>query len=318
MSARWLIVTPLSGRTVFAVVLAVLLVVMATVVGLLWWLGSAPTESTTVQLDVIKIGLSVGVGGGGVLALYLAWRRQHSTEETLRHQQQVAAATEVDARERRINDHYAKAIDQLDSDKAPVRLGGVYALERLAQNAPDQRQRIVDVLCACLCGPSASKGDDGVLDERVVRPAIQRVLTSHLRPGARFWPDIDLYLIGAELGEFDFRDCHVRDANFEDAIFVGPAQFDNARFAGDVRFVTSTFTTDVYFDGACFDAGVWFSGAQLKIATFTGTRFEGLVDLRGMHNDGESVHLPSLSEAIFVNGVPREVVPFLDRPDEGL
>lgn len=115
----------------------------------------------TARFDALRTGLSVGLGGGGVFALYLAWRRQHSTEiglaqkqqdqadvarayelqretfETTRlYQERVAAATERDAEARRITDLYTKAVEQLGSDKAPVRLGGLYALERLAQATP--------------------------------------------------------------------------------------------------------------------------------------------------------------------------------------
>jgi hypothetical protein len=52
-------------------------------------------------------------------------------------------------REGHITDRYAKAIELLGSDKLEVRLGGVYALERLAK---DSRERdsstILEVLCA--------------------------------------------------------------------------------------------------------------------------------------------------------------------------
>lgn len=82
--------------------------------------------------------------------MYLAWRRQHSTEiglaqkqqdqadvarayelqretfETTRlHQERVAEATEKDATDRRITDLYARSVEQLCSGKAPVRLGGL-------------------------------------------------------------------------------------------------------------------------------------------------------------------------------------------------
>ncbi|HWM04943.1 MAG TPA: hypothetical protein VNP92_21600 [Actinophytocola sp.] len=43
---------------------------------------------------------------------------------TQAHQERVAAAAEVDAEARRVTDLYTKAVDQLGSDKAPVRLGG--------------------------------------------------------------------------------------------------------------------------------------------------------------------------------------------------
>jgi hypothetical protein len=46
-------------------------------------------------------------------------------------------------------DRYTKAIDQLDDTKAlAVRLGGLYALERIAHDSPDDRATIAEVLCA--------------------------------------------------------------------------------------------------------------------------------------------------------------------------
>ena len=63
-------------------------------------------------------------------------RRQH-------HQEIATDLTDRDATERRITELYTKAVEQLGNDKTPVRLGGLYALERLAQDNPAQRQTIV-------------------------------------------------------------------------------------------------------------------------------------------------------------------------------
>lgn len=46
-----------------------------------------------------------------------------------------------------------KAVDQLGSDKAAVRHGGFYALERVAQDNPARRQTIVEVICVYLRAP---------------------------------------------------------------------------------------------------------------------------------------------------------------------
>ncbi len=59
----------------------------------------------------------------------LAFRRQH-------HQEIATLLTDLDATERRITELYTKPVEQLGNDKAPVRLGGLYALERLAQDNP--------------------------------------------------------------------------------------------------------------------------------------------------------------------------------------
>jgi hypothetical protein len=55
---------------------------------------------------------------------------------------------EHDAGERRITELYTKAADQLGSDRAPVRIAGLYALARLGETAESQRQTIVNVVCA--------------------------------------------------------------------------------------------------------------------------------------------------------------------------
>src|SRR5205823_15025391 len=103
-------------------------------------------QGPQIQLDTIRTAGTLVVGTGGAVALLLTARRQRYTELTLVH-------TDRDVTERRITELYTKAADQLGSDKAPVRLAGLYALERLAQNNPTQRQTIVNLLCAYLRMP---------------------------------------------------------------------------------------------------------------------------------------------------------------------
>ncbi len=140
--------------------------------------------------------------------------------------------TRDDAAARRITELYTKAAEQLGSDKAPVRLAGLYALERLAQDNPAQRQTIVNVLCAYLRMPyepiepppgevgSVNQGTDAGqpvddlelmdtahvrqrLEEQQVRKTAQNVLLAHLLPAAdehgvpthpHYWEDIELDL----------------------------------------------------------------------------------------------------------------------------
>lgn len=71
----------------------------------------------------------------------------------MNQQREANEAAKHDATERRLTDLYVKAVEQLGSDKPAVRHGGLYALERVAQNNPDQRQTIVDVVCAYLQAP---------------------------------------------------------------------------------------------------------------------------------------------------------------------
>jgi hypothetical protein len=67
----WKIVAGVIGVVVLTVV----------VVTVLWWVGTRGLDGkdlVSARLDALKVGLSIGVGSGGLFALYLAWRRQRS------------------------------------------------------------------------------------------------------------------------------------------------------------------------------------------------------------------------------------------------
>ena len=52
------------------------------------------------------------------------------------------------SREGQITERFTRAIDQLGSDKQDVRLGGIYALERIANDSPADRRTVAAVLAA--------------------------------------------------------------------------------------------------------------------------------------------------------------------------
>ncbi|MFC4082534.1 pentapeptide repeat-containing protein [Amycolatopsis samaneae] len=276
--------------------------------GLLWllldWAAQPDADKVRARLDAFRTALSVGVGAGGVFALWLAARRQRTTElqliettriaaETKAHSERVAEVTERDLEERRVTELYTKAVEQLGSDKAPVRLGGLYALERVGQENPPHRQTIINVICAYLRmpfeppsvelrGPAATAAHRALsgspaapdtaavsTDELQVRLAAQSILREHLRPGpedapsAKFWSDIDLDLQRACLVEFSFWGCRVRLGDFSYATFFGDAHFAGTVFAGDARFFGVQFNS-AYFSGASFSGYAAFSWCHFR------------------------------------------------------
>ncbi len=256
------------------------------------------------QLDAIRTGSTLGVGLGGIVLLWLAVRRQRSTELDLlqkyeAHQlaERVAAASERDALARRITDLYAKAVDQLGSDQATVRLGGLYALERLAQdNAdPQLRQTVVNMLCAYLRMPTPQTHEEPhtVEQEREVRLTAQRILENHLKPGPdpdspveTFWPDIDLELTGAKLVDLDLSRSRVRTARFSSAEFSQSVSFGSTEFTELAAFHGSTFAGRAWFDGARFHWGAEFGGAEFAGAT----TFRNSVFSKSAMFDGATFH----------------------------
>lgn len=117
-----------------------------------------------------------------LVALYLAWRRVHVSEQGL------------------ITDRYTRAIEQLgatDKDGNPsveVRLGAIYALERVAQDSARDHWTIMEVLTAYVRKNAPAPTDANQREEYANRPAteIEAILTvlgrrkrGHLREGDR-------------------------------------------------------------------------------------------------------------------------------------
>jgi uncharacterized phosphosugar-binding protein len=51
-------------------------------------------------------------------------------------------------RDGQITDRFNKAVEHLGSDKLSVRIGGLYALERIAKDSKNDRSTIIEILCA--------------------------------------------------------------------------------------------------------------------------------------------------------------------------
>lgn len=243
--------------------------IVVSIWGVYEWLSAAAAEAPNpkaaqVQVDIIRNALTVGAGLGGVAALLLAFRRQqfverqhkfyegqqyhHEQTTKLDYEQRERAARHVeeDAAHRRITEMRIQAVEQLGSDKAPVRIGGLHNLERLGEDHPELRPLVLSEICAYLRMPYApGEDDDGDIDaysrvERQVRLTAQRVLLRHLRNGPSFWTHKALDLTGAVLINLDLNGCELHGANFESAHFSGTTSFDQAKFHGTVNFTDAT------------------------------------------------------------------------------
>ncbi|MGJ6963597.1 pentapeptide repeat-containing protein [Streptosporangium sp. G11] len=304
------------------------LLVGGAVCAVAWWLlSSLPAFPTTAaeaaaRQGALQVALTAGAGIGAAITVMLAFRRQRHQElttlitsrqadRTAELAERVAEYNRQDAIERRITELYAKAVEQLGSGKAAVRLGGLYALERLAQGNPDHRQTIVNVICAYLRmpytapavaatnslppGPWHTEADFADQEgERQVRLTAQRILAEHLRDertvnqrettpaGPHFWEAIDVDLSGATLINMNFNHCRAGKARFNRSVFVGAAFFRNADFGDNALFYGAQFKGEAWFSGANFEYSVFSeavfeSSARFSSAIFArGTEFHGV------------------------------------------
>ncbi|MFI6031844.1 pentapeptide repeat-containing protein [Amycolatopsis magusensis] len=264
-------------------------VVIMTAVAVLVFVQLLDPSSPTGRLELIRTSLAVGAGTGAIMTLVLAWRRQWSTEH--------------DAAERRLTDLYVKAVEQLGSDKAPVRHGALYALERVAQDNPDHRQTVVNVLCAYLRAPYTPPPDPPVPRQTGLpapsrgTPATRVAATTAAARRTSLHPptppptpedlrqEREVRLTAQRIlsrhlhpGNRPRRPVHTFwpdiDLDLTDATLIdldlsgchiGTARFAGARFTGDARFGEATFNGVAWFERATFT----------KLARFVGARFTG-------------------------------------------
>ena len=109
-----------------------------------WYLPPLRVEQVRVRLDKpadeyrlanledeFRRTLAQSIGGFGLfVGLYLGWRRVRAAEEG------------------QITERFTRAIEQLGDDKMAIRLGGIYALERLAKDSEKDHGPIMEVLTA--------------------------------------------------------------------------------------------------------------------------------------------------------------------------
>jgi hypothetical protein len=296
---------------------AVTLIVFALWVGP-WLFTRHPENSLTIEQELkarndVRTTLVQALAGlavaGGLVVTYRTYRQNQGDQERS-YQQRLAEEKRRQAEQDRTYERelYAKAVEQLGHEQAPVRLGALYSLESLAQDRPHRRQTVVDVLCAYLRMPytPSTDPDPGGQEEAARQPAArpspardpaqelqvrktaQRLLARHLRgpdgapgdaqrrpptPDETFWPGISLDLTGATLVELDLEEVSVVTVTFDRAIFIGPASFEEAIFTGHAFFSTATFAGGTMFDRATFADTAGFTSATFGRVGFPGVTF---------------------------------------------
>ncbi len=197
-------------------------------------------------------------------ALNFALLRRNS-EQADRWQRRTHELTE----QGQVTDRYTKAIEQLGSDKLDVRIGGIYALERIARDSSRDHPAVMEVLTAFIREhswepwplPRTEEEEDADLVE-FTRPDIQAAFTVVGRRDAKH--DIGpIDLIRADLTCAELTGAHLNSADLRWTLLVG-AHFNGA----DLR-------------------GADLTGADLTGADLTGAHLTGAELSDPDHNDAD-------------------------------
>ena len=98
----------------------------------------ALVKDSLVLKNTIVVGLVQGVGGLLLfVTVYISLQNLKATQRNV-----------LVAEEKQVTERFTQAINQIGSDKIEVRLGGIYALERIAKDSPKDHWTIIEVLSA--------------------------------------------------------------------------------------------------------------------------------------------------------------------------
>jgi len=95
-------------------------------------------------MDPALTAAAIGVGGTVIVGVAGFWASVRNTNKTAALTLRAVELTE----QGQVTDRYTKAIDQLGSGKLDVRIGGIYALERIARDSPRDHPTVMEVLAA--------------------------------------------------------------------------------------------------------------------------------------------------------------------------
>jgi pentapeptide repeat protein len=205
----------------------------------------------------VRTTLLQAVGGAVVLTgAWVAWRQLHLS------------------REGQITERFTRAIDQLGNTQVGIRLGGIYALERIAKDSTADQATIAEILAAYVRGHAPWSPRDDPPPEEASRdyipplqqraPDVQAALTVLGRmPRPRSATDDRL-----DLRQTDLRGADLSRLHFEGTNFFG-AHLEDAAFGG------------AHLEGADLDladlTNATMNGAHLERARLLAARLEGVL-----------------------------------------
>ena len=253
----------------------------------------------------------------GFPLLFQRTRAQDKQADAAMKQAEFALMQAKTDSRRRLTEAFARAAEQFPHPELSVRLGGLYALWSLAQEAPKlYHVQVMRILCAFVRRPLIL---NGWANEKLPgrRPDIDAVLTLICRRSAnQIWQENaddyrlnfnEAYLRVAQLSRTHFQNADFIVADLRDAFFIN-SNLQDARFwRADLR--------GAQFDGADLNDHIPFRYRMLFQAAINGAELLGAINLPPIENmgvvltdeTGKILHpgLPLLPERFNANEVPR-------------
>ena len=256
---------------------------------------------------------TTGVGGlrhsillatGGLLAILTLGETRRKNDIDKRKNKQEKKKNDKDHRrqvraERR--ERYAKAVEQLGDEKAPIRMGGVYTLVGLVdewledesiekyEDRLKEGQVIINNLCAYIRSPFTLASHYDELNEDI--PTSDGIYKDNQQ---EFYADKATLESEADVRLSIIKEIHDRlqgsskntpgawsdfEYDFSGSTFFYPIDLTNSYYAKPINFSGSTYEGWAYFSGSTYKGGADFSGSTYKgWADFTDSTYKDVAD----------------------------------------
>jgi hypothetical protein len=231
----------------------------------------------------VRTALLQAIGGAALLVgLLFTWQQFQTNREQLNAQLDLS-------RQGQVAERFTHAIDQLGSDKLEIQLGGIYGLEQIARDSPDQRLVVFEVLTSYvrrhapwpphLPGQPAKNAPIEQVPELQARAAdVQAVMTVLGRRNSREGdPELDLDSV-------DLREAQLDRANLQGAYLNG------ANLQGATLFNANLQGASLSFANL---QGAYLNGANLQHADLSGANLQGArliaANLQGAYLNGANL-----------------------------
>jgi Pentapeptide repeats (8 copies) len=186
-----------------------------------------------------------------------------------------------------VTERYTKAVEQLGSDKLDVRIGGIYALERVARDSARDHPTVMEVLTAFIREHSHDQWPPPVPSSRMTRITRRERFRARGRKEERSTqPDVQaaLTVVGRraakrDIQPIDLTRADLTRANLEGANLTGAdltgANLDRATLTG-ANLVNATLI-GVHFSLRKLEFAALLVGADLSFANLTGADLTGAI-----------------------------------------
>ena len=258
----------LTGRTTRVIGVAAILILTAIIALLIfvpqWQAGHIADDATRLEReDNTRRTLAQIIGGTvGLVIIYITWQRLQVAREELRV-----------AREGQVTERFSRAVEHLGNNSLDVRLGAIYALERIARDSRQDHGPIMEILTAYVREHAPlPKDQQPAKDAPRMRTDIQAVLTVLGRRKTDYDPPgqrLDLTYTDLRRANLDFADLQgalLAESNLHGTLLIG-AKLQRASLAG-ANLLAAVLV-----------------GSNLQKVTMAKTKFHGALlwkaDLRG-------------------------------------